>query len=375
MGMLEALQKKQAEPVKRLTVGPVPCHPEMLKILGQQFFSTRDSFFVEIMMYLQGFLQESVGTKENFVILEHGSGSSGLCAIGNHLLKPKDQVLCLNTGKFGERWVKIAQKRNCVVTDFAVDWKKAVDWAEVGQILQKEKPVALLMQHSETSTGSVHSLSAARKTIETYSPDTLLVVDAISSWGSLPIDMDQNKLDVVVGCSQKGFMLPTGLHFLCFSKKALAVIEKNTQDGFVTDFSHSPLVDIREQLKGKPRFSMDSNSLMALVYLKEEIIEKIGGWKKWFEDVHQRAEKMRAYFKTLGLVLFSAAAGDAVMALDLPAPFETKDVRKRLTEFGFEVNKSQDETKFTGIRIGNMGYITDEDVEKLYRALSSIFKK
>lgn len=373
MGYLETIQKKYNENIKRLTVGPVPCHPGMLEIMGKQFFSTRDSLFVEVLKYLQPFLQESVGTKTQTVIMEHGSGSSGLCAVGNHLLKPGDKVVCLNTGKFGERWVKIAKKRKCTVIEHFTPWEKAVDWAEVAAVLQKEKPVALFMQHSETSTGAVHSLSEAHAVILANSPETLLVVDAISSWGSLPINMDANQIDAVVGCSQKGFMLPTGLHFLCFSERALVRIDQNNKDGLITDFSHSPLVDISEQLSGKPRFSMDSNSLMALVFLKEEIIDKRGGWNVWFSEVHQRAVEIKLFIKEIGLTLLSEAAGDVVMAIPTSPDMEVKAIRKKLADLGFEVNKSQDEAKFKGIRIGNMGYITSDDVAQLKVALKSVF--
>jgi len=372
MSLLELVQMKQAEQVKRLTVGPVPIHPGMLEILGKQHFSTRDAVFVEIMKALQGFLRESVGTINNTVIMEHGSGSAGLCAIGNQLLKPSDKVLVLNSGKFGERWVKIAEKRGCQVINLELPWETKIDWHLVGQNLTSEKPQILLMQHSETSTGAVHSLELARKTISECSPETLLVVDAISSWGSIPINMDSNQIDAVVGASQKGFMLPTGLHFMCFSEKALAVISENRDQKLISDFSHAPLTDIKVQLKGEPRFSMDSNSLMALVYLKEEIIDKFGGWQKWFDFTKERASKIRQAVSTMGFEIFSDSAGDVVTAIKLPENLDVKEVRQKLSSAGFEVNKSQDETKFRGIRIGNMGYITNDDVTKLISALRPI---
>ncbi|MFA5878785.1 MAG: aminotransferase class V-fold PLP-dependent enzyme [Candidatus Margulisiibacteriota bacterium] len=373
MNLLELVKIKQNEKVKRLTVGPVPIHPGMLEILGKQHFSTRDAVFVEIMIALQVFLQESVGTKKNTVVMEHGSGSAGLCVIGNHLLKPSDKVLVLNSGKFGERWVKVARKRGCQVIDLELPWDKKIDWNYVGESLSLEKPTVLLMQHSETSTGSVHSLALARETVTKNSPATLLVVDAISSWGSIPVNMDQNEIDAVVGASQKGFMLPTGLHFLCFSEKALKVIEDNKTQKIVSDFSHDPLADIKAQLKGEPRFSMDSNSLMALVYLKEEVIDKFGGWQKWFDFTAERAAKIRSAVQSLGLEIFSESAGDVVSAIKLSEKYEVKEIRKKLAAAGFEVNKSQDETKFRGIRIGNMGYITIEDVANLITALKAIF--
>ncbi len=373
MTLLEIVRKKQNEKVKRLTVGPVPIHPGILEILGKQHFSTRDAVFIEIMQKMQGFLQESVGTTKNNVILEHGSGSAGMCAIGNHLLKPGDKVLVLNTGKFGERWVKIAQKRKCEVIDLILPWNKIIDWQLVAEILKKEQPNFLLMEHSETSTGSVHSLNQAHQVIMANSDQTLLIVDAISSWGSIPIEMDKNKIDAVVGASQKGFMLPTGLHLLCFSERALAIISENNTAGFITDFSHAIHNDIKGQLKGEPRFSMDSNSLMALVYLKEEIIDKFGGWQKWFDFTKIRAEKLRKAITEMGLKIFSESAGDVVTAIELSRDQEVKEIRKKLSENGFEINKSQDENKFYGIRIGNMGYITNEDIESLIVALHKVF--
>jgi len=374
MTLLEQVYQKFNEPVKRLTVGPVPSHPGMLEILGKQFFSTRDSFFVNVMKEIQPFLQESVGTVLNSVIFEHGSGSSGLCAVANHLLKPGDTVLCLNTGKFGERWVKIAKKRNCNIIEHITPWEKSINWKEIAEILLNKKPIAILMQHSETSTGAVHSLKDASLVIRENFPDTLLIVDAISSWGSLEIDMDLNQIDAVVGCSQKGFMLPTGLHLMSFSQRALQIIGQNDKNGMITDFSHSPLSDINEQLEGRPRFSMDSNALMALVYLKEAIIEKCGGWQQWFNDVHKRAGIIRNELLKINIKELSEAAGDVVIALPLQPHQEVKAIRKQLQDLGFEVNKSQDEARFRGIRIGNMGYITQQDVELLIKALNRVFQ-
>lgn len=373
MQLLEKVKEKLNENVKRLTVGPVPSHPGILELLGKQFFSTRDKFFVDIFKELQPFLQESVGTKINNVILEHGSGSSGLSCVGNHLLKPNDKVVCINSGKFGERWIEIVKKRKCQIIEISVDWRKSIDWNYVKDILLKEQPFALLMQHSETSTGAVHSLNNASICLKKYSPKTLFIVDAISSWGSIPVLMDENEIDAVVGCSQKGFMLPTGLHLISFSKKALNIISLNNKNGVISDYSHSPCEDVLEQLNGKPRFSMDSNSIMALIFLKEEIIDKIGGWDKWFNETKRRSQLIRESLNKLNLQLFSESSGDVVMAIELPKNYDIKDVRKKLLSYGFEVNNSQDEKKFYGIRIGNMGYITDNDIQNLIKALGLIF--
>ena len=154
-----------------------------------------------------------------------GSGHGAWEASLTNLLSPGDTILLLESGYFSDEWAKMAKALKLEVRMVAADWRHGVDIANVKAALAEDVTHAIkavCVVHNETATGMFIPVPEVRAAIDTTGHPALLLVDTISSLGSLDFRMDEWKIDTVVGGSQKGLMLPTGLSFTAVSPKAMA---------------------------------------------------------------------------------------------------------------------------------------------------------
>ncbi len=150
----------------------------------------------------------------------------------NNFFSPGEKVLVINGGKFGERWVKIAQAYGLNVIEIPVEWGFSIDVNRVEEELRKHPDIkGVFIQASETSTGVYHDVEAVGKIVKNYE-DTLFIVDSISALVAHDIKTDEWGIDVMVSGSQKGFMLPPGLAFVSVSEKAWKRNEKSKMPRF-----------------------------------------------------------------------------------------------------------------------------------------------
>jgi alanine-glyoxylate transaminase/serine-glyoxylate transaminase/serine-pyruvate transaminase len=150
----------------------------------------------------------------------HGAWEASL----TNLLSPGDAILLLESGYFSDEWGKMARALGVEVRVVAADWRHGVDIAGVKAALAEDSGHAIravCVVHNETATGMFIPITEVRAAIDAAKHPALLLVDTISSLGSLDFRMDEWKIDTVVGGSQKGLMLPTGLSFTAVSPKAL----------------------------------------------------------------------------------------------------------------------------------------------------------
>ena len=151
----------------------------------------------------------------------HGAWEASL----TNLLSPGDPILLLESGYFSDEWAKMARALKVEVRMVAADWRHGVDIAALRKVLAEDTGHAIkavCVVHNETATGMFIPLPEVRAAIDETGHPALLLVDTISSLGSLDFRMDEWKIDTVVGGSQKGLMLPTGMSFTAVSPKALA---------------------------------------------------------------------------------------------------------------------------------------------------------
>ncbi|MGZ5042416.1 MAG: pyridoxal-phosphate-dependent aminotransferase family protein, partial [Usitatibacter sp.] len=159
------------------------------------------------------------------VIIYPASGTGAWEAALVNTLSPGDRVLMAETGHFASLWQKMAKKLALEVDMIPGDWRHGVDAAEIEARLAADKSHAIkavCVVHNETSTGVTSRIPLVRKAIDNAKHPTLLLVDTISSLASIDYRHDEWGVDVTVGGSQKGLMLPPGLSFNAISDKALA---------------------------------------------------------------------------------------------------------------------------------------------------------
>ena len=154
----------------------------------------------------------------------------------NNFFSPGDKALVINAGNFGERWTKICKAYNLSVEDMKIDWGYAVKPEDVEKALKKDPSIkGVFVQASETSTGVYHDIRALASIVKKYE-NTILVVDAISALVAHDLKMDEWGIDVMIGGSQKGVMLPPGLAFVGISEKAWKFADKATSPKFYFNF-------------------------------------------------------------------------------------------------------------------------------------------
>ncbi|MDY8108885.1 aminotransferase class V-fold PLP-dependent enzyme [Fulvimarina sp. 2208YS6-2-32] len=165
---------------------------------------------------------------KNPVIIYPASGTGAWEAALVNTLSPGDLCLMYETGHFASLWKKLAERLGLRTEFIAGDWRHGADAAAIGARLQADTAheiKAVCVVHNETSTGCVSPIKAVRDAIDAAGHPALLLVDTISSLGSLDYRHDAWGVDVTIGGSQKGLMLPPGLSFNAVSDKALAAQE------------------------------------------------------------------------------------------------------------------------------------------------------
>ncbi len=168
---------------------------------------------------------------EQIMIVYAASGHGAWESAVVNVCSPGDVVLVPETGHFSASWTQMAEHYGIVVETVAADWRRGIDPAAVEARLRADadhRIRAVLQVHNETSTGVAHPVAAVRKAIDAAKHPALFLVDTISSLGSFDFRMDEWGVDVAVGGSQKGLMLPPGMCFTGVSRKALAASQSAT---------------------------------------------------------------------------------------------------------------------------------------------------
>lgn len=348
--------------------GPVNLHPEVRKILSEPMIHHRTPEFDQILSQVLRKMKSVFQTQENVYVLT-STGSGGMEVLLVNTLSPGDEVLCLVSGKFGERWSQMAQTFGVKVDEVQIPWGQAVDVKVVQEKLEKKKYAAVLTQACETSSAVLHPIQQLGELIHKH-PDTLLLVDGITALGALPLPMDAWHIDGLVGGSQKAFMLPTGMSFVCFSKKA--------QLRFDTAKTPKFYFDIRKEKKaneaGETFFSSNVTLIKALNFVLDEIQKK--GLETLFKENKRRADFTFYLMSLLNLKSFSDAPSASLTAIQMPQGVDGQKVRADLEkDFNITVMGGQDQAKGKILRIGHMGYIQDTELLQLADGIYEVLSK
>src|SRR5689334_17636189 len=209
--------------------GPSPVPDRVLRAMDMPVIDHRSAEFGELgRNVLEG--SQKVFQTSGPVVIFPSSGTGAWEAAIVNTLSPGDKVLMVETGHFATLWRQMAGRFGIEVDFIAGDWRRGADPAEIEARLAEDTAhtiKAVMVVHNETSTGATSRIAEIRAAIDRASHPALLMVDTISSLGSVDYRHDEWKVDVSVSCSQKGFMLPPGLGFNAISEKALAASKTN----------------------------------------------------------------------------------------------------------------------------------------------------
>ncbi|MCD6377386.1 MAG: alanine--glyoxylate aminotransferase family protein [Planctomycetes bacterium] len=335
---------------KRLfTPGPTEVPPEVLIEMAKPIFHHRTEQFREM------FGQTTEGLKkifmtDNDVLTIAASGTAGMEAAILCACRRDKKVLVANGGKFGSRWVEVARRANLDVDEVKIEWGTAISPETVHDKLTSGDYGAVIVVHSETSTGTVCDIQAIAK--EVSRTDAILIADCITSLGALPLRTDEWGVDIVVSGSQKALMMPPGLAFVSVSQKAWNIIETITPPGVYLD-----LKAYRKSLAKNDTPYTAAVSLIRGLRVAIEMILDIGLETIW-ERTAKLAHATRSAAQAMGLKLFSSQPSDSVSCIWLPEGVSDSQFRGILKDrFGCSVAGGQGDLKGKVFRISHMGYV------------------
>src|SRR3954469_23052727 len=217
-----------------LTPGPTPLYPPALHAMMASDIHHRTEDFRKVYRSCLADLKEVMGTSGD-VLMFAASGTGGLDAAVSNLFSKGDKVLVCTAGKFGERWAEIAKAYGLDANVLKVEYGDVVTPDRIEAALKAEPGTkGVFLQASETSTGAEHDVKTIAGIVK--KTEAILVVDAITGLGTTPLDIDGWGLDVVIGGSQKAFMIPPGLAFMSVGPKAWKHAETATLPHFYFDF-------------------------------------------------------------------------------------------------------------------------------------------
>ena len=288
------------------------------------------------------------------------SGTGGWEAALTNTLNPGDGVLAARNGMFSHKWIDMCQRFGLDVHIVDVEWGEGLPVAQFEQILREDKGgkiKAVLATHNETATGVVSDIAGLRAAMDAAGHGALLMVDGVSSIGSMEFKFDGWGVDVAVTGSQKGFMLPAGLAIVGFSEKAVAASKTNTlprtfwsiddmRTGYAANaYPYTPSVGLMNGLK------------LATEMLLDEGLDNV------FTRHARLAEGVRAATFAWGMTPCAKRPelySNTVTAICTPEGFNASDIVTRAAqEYGMAFGAGLGDVAGKVFRIGHLGMLTD----------------
>jgi aspartate aminotransferase-like enzyme len=351
-----------------LTPGPTPLYPPALHAMMASDIHHRTEDFRKVYRSCLADLKEVIGTAHD-VLMFAASGTGAMDATVSNLFSRGDKVIVCVAGKFGERWAEIAKAYGLEANVLTVPYGSAVPAAQVEAALAAEPATkAVFVQASETSTGAVHDVRAMGAAVA--KTGAILVVDAITGLGTMPLDIDGWGLDVVIGGSQKAFMIPPGLAFLAVSPKAWKFTETATLPHYYFNLKKEKKSGDAGESSWTPATSLILALAEALRYIKQL------GMADLIDNAQLLATATRAAVEKLGLELFSPASpGSSVTAVKAPAGLDSGVIVKEFrNRFGAIIANGQGTMKGQIFRIAHLGYFDFADLFAVVAELEIILK-
>ncbi|MCS7206500.1 MAG: alanine--glyoxylate aminotransferase family protein [Dehalococcoidia bacterium] len=345
--------------------GPTPCPEDVLAAVGRQMINHRGPEFKDLITRIHQRLQQVFQTTNDVLIFTaSGTGAMEACLVNT--LSPGDQVLCVSIGEFGERFIQIAEAYGMQVVKVAFPYGQAADPDQVRKALKAHPQVkAVCITHNETSTGVTNDLQTLAQVVK--EADKLLIVDAISSLGCIPLPVDAWGCDVVATASQKGFMVPPGLAFVSVSPRAWEAYKTAKAPRFYLDFGKHKSYYERGQTPWTPAVSIFYGLDVSLAFMLQQGMENI------YAHHARMGALTRQGARALGLSLLVADeryASNTVTAIKVPEGVDGRRLEATLREkFGVVVAGGQGPLAGKIIRIGHMGYVRESDIRECLDAV------
>ncbi|MES2995941.1 MAG: alanine--glyoxylate aminotransferase family protein [Verrucomicrobiota bacterium] len=350
---------------KLFSPGPIDVSPETFAAMSHTMIGHRGSDFEALYTSLQPGLQELFGTTRP-VFLSTSSAWGVMEGALRNLVQKK--VLCLCCGAFSDKWLDVAKKCGYEADAVQVGWGETIDPEAVRAKLAEGGFDTVTLIHSETSTGVLNDLAGISKVVKSF-PNTMLIVDTVSSLSTVPVEMDANGVDVMLAGVQKALALPPGLAVFACSEAAMERAKGIPNRGYYFDFL--------EFAKNAAVNNTPSTPAISILYGLQFILGEIA--REGF------ANRIRRHAETNAMVAewggkhgfgFFAPEGfrsTALTCFKTPEGFDLSAFIKTLkTKHNFLINGGYGKIKGLTFRISNMGNETPETMAELIEAMNDV---
>jgi aspartate aminotransferase-like enzyme len=305
----------------------------------------------------------------NDLLVFTGSGTGGLEAAVANLFSTGERVLVVSIGYFGDRFAAIAKAFGLDLVRLEYGPGEAADPLAVRRALEQHPEIsAVLLTHNETSTGTTNDLEAIAS--EVRAADRLLVVDGVSSVGSILLETDAWGCDVVISGSQKSWMNAPGLNFITVSQRAWEAHARSRLPRFYWDFTQAREWAAKGMTPWTPAVSLIFAQQAALRLMQAEGLDQV------LERHARLGALVREQLQAMGLELVvrdPRHASNTVSAFYLPPGLTAGAVQERLrTEFGVNLAGGQGALAGQILRLGHLGFVHQPELEEALAALRAV---
>ena len=340
--------------------GPTNVPDSVLRSISNPSIDHRGPEFSEITLEILEGIKKIVKGEECIPIIFPSSGTGAWEAALVNILSEGDKVLMYDTGHFSSLWKNMAEKLGFDVVYIQSDWRTGVDSNKIIETLEQDKDQkikAVCMVHNETSTGVTSKIPSTIKNIKSLNHPAIIMVDTISSLGSIDYYHDEWMVDVTVAGSQKGLMLPPGIAFNFVSKKAIEIATKNNYRRSYWDWGEM----VKTNLSGFFPYTPSTNILFglkeALRLIENEGLDNI------FQRHERHANATREAVKSWGIELLPINQDEhsnSLTSLLFEENINADNLRKIILE-KFNTSLGTGLGRWSGriIRIGHLGDVND----------------
>jgi aspartate aminotransferase-like enzyme len=354
------------ETAKYFVPGPTWVRPEILQELTRPMIGHRSNEFKELFRRVNADLKSLFATTQStFVVTASGTGVMQ-AALENCV---KQRVLVTTCGAFSERWYNIGESLGYEVDRQDAEWGQAVDPAALADHLARHQRAhydAVTLTHNETSTGVTNDIATLVQVVREEAPDALVLVDAVSSLGGIPVEFDSWGADVCLASVQKAIALPPGITVVAVSDKALERARKHPYRGTYFDFLAYKKNADDDSVPSTPSVP----HFYALAAQLDHILRGEG-----LEARYERHRRMRelTHQRTANYARLAADPAHASATVSALIPIlSATTIRAEMKKRGFTLGGGYGQWAETTFRIGHMGDIPIADLEKMLDALGEV---
>ena len=340
--------------------GPTNIPDVIRKACDMATLDHRSGEFAQIFAPAVAGVKQVLKTETAEIVVFPASGTGGWEAAVCNTLSPGDKVLAARHGMFSQRWIDLCQRHGLEVQIVETPWGEGCPTDQYADILTADKSheiKAVLATHNETATGVRSDIAGVRRALDSADHPALLLVDGVSSIGSMDFRMDEWGVDIAVTGSQKGFMLPAGLAIVGISPKARAMGETAKLPRTFFDFNDM----LRSYETGGYPYTPAVGLLNGLKTATDMLLSE--GLDNVFARHHRIAEGVRQAVAAWGMTPCAASPAlysDTVTAIKTPTGFNATDiVTHAANTYGVAFGVGLGDVAGKVFRIGHLGSLTD----------------